>query len=110
LDHQRAVTHPDGWPIPVGTAGAERRRAREEQRALDAERTLLLAELGRTARKPGGPSAAVRSRKVAVKHGEQLTRAEFDAVVDELRREQSMLDGIRNQLNGNIRHTTAPRR
>lgn len=50
-------------------------------KALDAERTLLHAELDELRARLAARQRLYRSRKAAIKRGEQLTRAEFNGLV-----------------------------
>lgn len=101
LDREYTFLRRDGEPVPPALLAGQR-RAREDQKALDAQRGQLLAELDELRVPLAQRQRLYRSRSAVGKRGVRMSRAEFDAVVAELRREQSMLDRARNWLNGNI--------
>lgn len=101
LDREYTFARRAGEPI-LPTLLAEQRRAREDQKALDAQRVQLLAELDELRVPLVERQRLYRSRSAVSKRGERMSRAEFDAVVADIRREQAMLDRARNWLNGNI--------
>lgn len=100
LDREYTFLRRDGEPIPSALI-ADQRRAREDQKTLDAQRAQLLAELDELRVPLVARQRLYRSRSAVSKRGVRMSRAEFDAEVAELRREQGMFDRARNWLNGN---------